>query len=258
MTGKVIGDFTAFAGPYLTTDYVLAYRSAQPVGTRDAKVQLNQFVTLTDSQNLSNKTFATISCSGAATFGTTLGVTGAVTLSSTLAVAGAITPTGGFVLTGRSRYSSVPIGSVAYGSMGTNTTLVAGTIYVSEIFIPRNITLTGVAILNGATVGTNNGVVGLYNSSGTLVANSALAGAVTVGANAFQNRDFTAPYAAVAGRYWIAYQANGTTDTIRTIAVSTFIDALTKSTAGAFGTLTALTPPTTITADVGPIGYVYA
>jgi hypothetical protein len=158
---------------------------------------------------------------------------------------------------GRSRFSSVPIGSVAYGSLGTNTTLVAGTAYFSEIMITRPVTLTGIAGLNGATVGTDNGLVALYDSAGQLVANSALAGALAAGANAFQSRAFTAPVTVEPGRYFIAYESNGTTATLRTIAVSTFIDSLTGSLAGTFGTLTAITVPTTVTADVGPIGFAY-
>ena len=161
------------------------------------------------------------------------------------------------VKSGRSRYSTVPIGSVAYGSMGTNTTLVAGTIYWAEVNIPREVDLTGAAVLNGATVGTDKGIVALYDTNGALVCNSALAGATTSGANAFQQYAFTAVQKVQPGRYFIAYQSNGTTDTIRTIAVSTFIDSLTASATGTFGTLTALTVPTTITADKGPVGYVY-
>lgn len=162
------------------------------------------------------------------------------------------------VKSGRSRYSSVPIGSVAYGSVGTNTAMVAGSIYWAEVFIPRTVTLTGGAVLNGATVGTDKGIVALYDTGGALVANSAVAGATTSGANAFQTYAFTSTVSVEPGRYWIAYQPNGTTDTIRTIAVSTFIDALTASATGTFGTLTALTVPTTITADKGPVGYLYA
>ncbi len=164
----------------------------------------------------------------------------------------------GLAATGRSRFQTVPIGSVAYASMGNDTTLVSGTIYWAEVDIPINFTATGIAVLNGATVGTNNGLVGLYNSGGVLVANSALAGALTAGANAFQTRAFAATYAAIGpGRYWVAYQANGATDTLRTVAASTFVDCLTKSATGTFGTLTALTVPTTFTANVGPIAYVY-
>lgn len=160
--------------------------------------------------------------------------------------------------TGRSRFHTVPIGSVAYSSFGTNTTLVAGTIYVAEMLIGRQLSLTGGGVLNGATVGTDKGIACLFDSTGNLVANSATAGATTSGANTFQQYAFTAVYLANPGRYWLGYQSNGNTDTIRTIAVSTFIDSLAKSYTGVFGTLTQLTVPTTITADTGPIGYVYA
>lgn len=171
---------------------------------------------------------------------------------------GAVTNSSGVTGTGRSRFQTVPIGSVAYASFGNATTTVAGTIYWSEVFIPRNFTCTGIAVLNAGTVGADLGVVGLYNSAGVLVANSALAGATTTGANAFQSRNFTATYDAIGpGRYWVAYQSNGTTDNVRTIAASTFIDSLTTSATGTFGTLTALTVPTTVTANVGPIAYVY-
>jgi len=181
------------------------------------------------------------------------------TVLSSVSAAGVITPSAGESFTGRARYSTVPVGSVAYGSFGTNKSLVAGTAYIAEVFIPRNVTLTGVAILNGATVGTDKWIVGLYGSAGgSAVANSALAGTTSSGADAFQAIAFTGTYAAVGpARYWIVLQSNGTTDTIRTIAASTFIDVFTTSVAGTFGTLPSLTPPTTFTADWGPVAYVY-
>lgn len=170
----------------------------------------------------------------------------------------AVTTSAGQTGTGESRFPTVPIGSVAYSAFGNATTTVAGTIYWAEVFIPRNFVVTGIAILNGGTVGTNAGIVGLYNSAGTLVANSALAGATTAGANAFQTYALTATYSATGpARYWVAYQSNGATDNIRTIAASTFVTSLTSSATGTFGTLTALTVPTTITSNVGPIAYVY-
>jgi hypothetical protein len=167
--------------------------------------------------------------------------------------------TSGSAQTGRSRFSTVPVGSVGYASFGTNTTLVAGTTYYAEVTVARDVTLTGVGVLNGATVGTNSWVVGLHTSAGGAdVAHSALAGTLSSGANSFQQIAFTSTYAASGpARYWIAFQSNGTTDTARTVAVSTFIDVFTKSVAGSFGTLPSLTVPTTFTADVGPIAYVY-
>lgn len=159
--------------------------------------------------------------------------------------------------TGPVFWPSIAVGSVAYASVGNATTTVAGTIYWSEIYVTRNFTATGVAVLNAGTVGTDKGLVGLYSSAGVLLANSATAGATTSGANAFQSYNFTGTIALLGpARYWIAYQSNGTTDNFRTVAASTFL-LLTKSATGAFGTLTALAPPTTFTANVGPIGYVY-
>lgn len=154
------------------------------------------------------------------------------------------------------RKSNIPIGNTAYGSLGTNAVHVAGTIYVSEIEFDYNRTITGIAVLNGATVGTDNLMVGLYNSAGTLVANSAVAGVLSAGADAFQEIALTAAYAAIAGKYYIAVQCNGTTAKTRRIAASTFLN-LAKSFTGTFGTLTALTVPTTTVADTGPIVYVY-
>lgn len=160
--------------------------------------------------------------------------------------------------TGRARFSTVPIGSVAYGSFGTNTTMVAGTHYRAETFINRRVTLAGIAVLNGATVGADKGIAYLYNSAGALVASSALAGTTTAGANAFQNYAFTANVTVEPGQYFIVYQANGTTDTIRTVAASTFIDVMTSSATGTFATPLNFTPPTTFTADKGPVSYAYA
>jgi hypothetical protein len=151
---------------------------------------------------------------------------------------------------------TVPIGSVAYGSFGNATTNTTGQLLGSTVIINSDITVTSVNILNGGTVGTDKGLVAIYNNNGNLVANSALAGATTSGANAFQSYSLVNPTTLVGpGRYWIVYQANGATDNIRTIAASTFIRR-TLTIAGAFGTLPAtITLPTTFTANVGPIAF---
>lgn len=161
--------------------------------------------------------------------------------------------------TGRFRFPTITFGSTAYASVGTAVSAVAGTIYFADVFVGRDFVATGVGILNAGTIGTNLGIVALYDSGGVLVANSALAGAVTVGANAFQQYAFTST-AALQGpaRYWVAYQANGATDNVRCVAASTFVDVLTKSQTGAFGTIPAtFTVPTSFTADVGPAAYLY-
>jgi hypothetical protein len=154
----------------------------------------------------------------------------------------------------------LPNGTIlAFASLGTNTTLVAGTLYRCEIFVPYWASWTGIGLLNGATVGTNNHLVALYDSNGVLIANSDLAGTVSANANTFQQRAFTSPTPPLApGRYFIAMQANGTTATLRTWAAANGGNMMTASSTGTFGTLPAsFTPPTTFTADVGPIAHLY-
>jgi len=153
----------------------------------------------------------------------------------------------------------VPIGSVAYSSFGTNKTPVAGTIYISDIYVVRNTTLTGIGLLNGSTAGgTNTVIYALYNAQGKLIANTDLSGTSTSGANAFQQIAFTSAVNVDAGQYFVAVQRNGTTDTLRTVAADTFVDVVSTSVAGVFGTIpSSITVPTSFSADNGPIVYVY-
>lgn len=157
-------------------------------------------------------------------------------------------------------YSTIPIGSVAYGSLGTNTTPVAGTVYFMQLWIPTATTIGHIACMNGGTASTDKLLYSLYNSAGTLVANTSTSGTTATGTDSFQSLALTNPtattYDAVAGKYWVGWQTNGTTTRFRTVAASTYIDAYTGSATGTFGTLPAITPTTSITADKGPICYV--
>lgn len=156
------------------------------------------------------------------------------------------------------RIFNVQLSGTALTGIGTDGASVAGTLYYSQIFLPANKTLTGVAVLNGTTVGTDKLIGALYDSEGTLVANSALAGATGSGADSFQELAFTSTYDAVGPRtYFVALQVNGTTHQNQRMAASTPL-CWTGSATGTFGTLPAsITPPTTFTADKGPIAYVY-
>lgn len=153
------------------------------------------------------------------------------------------------------RYSTIPIGGTAYNAIGTSTTPVAGTIYWAEIYIDAAKSLTTAAILNAGTVGTNKHILALYAGDGTLIVSTALAGTLSAGPNVFQEIALTATTVVSPGRYWAALQMDGNTDRFRSVAASTFINLRTTSGAGAFGTLTALTPVATFTADVGPVMY---
>ena len=72
-------------------------------------------------------------------------------------------------LTQKFRFSTVPVGSVAYGSMGTAVSAVNGTTYWGSVYITGTVTLTGIGVLNAGTVGTSLGLVGLYTAAGALV-----------------------------------------------------------------------------------------
>ena len=118
-----------------------------------------------------------------------------------------------------------------------------------------NTLLTGVAFLVGATGTTDSVIVILYDNNGNVVANSALAGA-TVGAPAgFQAVAFTTPFQARPGLYYVGVSTNGNHATIRTQAFGYHgCGAITSQT---FGTLAAITPPTTFTASQGPVACTY-
>jgi hypothetical protein len=143
---------------------------------------------------------------------------------------------------------------------GTDSSCSNGDIYWASVFIPHSATLTGIQYLNGSVVGTNRVIVALYDNAGALVANSALSGALTVGANTMQKVAFTSTEAATGPNYYyIAVQFNGTTDKFRTIPANTICNAITiaNSDPGTFGTLPTIIPGSTFVANQGPIAYTY-
>lgn len=153
----------------------------------------------------------------------------------------------------------ISLGSVALSTYETaGVAPVSGTMNLTEIYVPYVNTWTGIGVLNGTTVGTNNHLIALYGSNGTLLANSAVAGTVTANASTMQNRAFTSPITLVPGRYFLGVQANGVTDTLRHLLAANGANICTSATAGVFGTVPAtLTPPATFTTAVGVIAQLY-
>jgi len=147
----------------------------------------------------------------------------------------------------------------AFASLGNNTTMAATITYISEIFVPYWAQWTGIGILIGTTGGTDNGLIALYDTNGVLITNSAVAGVLVGTGDTFQDRAFLAAPLLAPGRYFGAYQQNGTTATLRTHAAANGGNQMTRTvTGGTFGTLPAsFTPPTTFTANVGPIFRLY-
>lgn len=154
----------------------------------------------------------------------------------------------------------IPLGSNALTGYETNgVAQTAGTMNLCEIYVPFTQAWTGLGILNGTTVGTHNVLCALYGSNGVLLANSAVAGAVSAGASAMQNIAFTAPIVLPPGSYLAGFQFSGTTPTPRHLLSANGATNRTGTQAGVFGTVpaTITTVPTTFTTAVGPICQLY-
>lgn len=162
--------------------------------------------------------------------------------------------TGDALTTQRLLYSGARFpdpGGTALTALETSGTAAGASteIYCSEIDLPYSVLLTGLGVLNGTTVGTNKHFAILYDSSGNVLANTAVAGTTTSGASTYQKMNFVTKYYAVGpARYFACDGLNGTTDTIRH-AITAVNDNILGGTitAQVFGTAAAITVPTTFT-----------
>jgi hypothetical protein len=186
-------------------------------------------------------------------------ISGTLAVGGAVAVTGAFTPTGG--LAAAAGFSASPrcihTGGITVTQVadGNDTTPVVTETYLAEVFVPANMTITGIAIFNGS-VAANSLIAVLYDSTGAVVANSALAGTAASGTDAFQRLPFTTPYAAKGpATYYVGLQANGTSYRFNSHIAGNF--GASKKTAEVFGTLTTITPPTTFTTAQGPIASLY-
>ena len=178
---------------------------------------------------------------------------------------GVITASGGIATPTASPVIWAKGGSTVLATSGTDAAATNGNRYWTEVDIPYNVTLTGLAFLVGSVGGTDSVVVQLHNSAGVQVATSKLTGAThgaLVGTAAqFQSCPFAigatpTPYNAVAGKYFASVQFNGTTAKFRAYPIpgSKFI---TGTVAGTWDTVANITPGTSFTADKGPILMTY-
>jgi hypothetical protein len=174
-------------------------------------------------------------------------------------VSGALTPTagvaaaGGFSVSPRNWATCGTSGNAATAAF-TDQTPVNTEVYIAEVFVPANATITGVALFNGS-VASGNVKVGLANSSGANVATSA--STAVSGTTAYQRVPFTGTYAAKGpATYYVEsfYDNNtvrGTTHTVGDCGAS-------KQTGQTYATgFTTVTPPTTFTTALGPVASLY-
>jgi hypothetical protein len=164
---------------------------------------------------------------------------------------------------------TVPVGSVAYASMGTSTADTADKSMRATVYVPQTTVFTGIKFLAGATATTDNMSVALFDSAGKRIVTGAAASIILAGASTFQTHAFalnrngvtaqTTTIVVGPAKYWIGLTGNGATaGAYNLIAASTFNSVQTDSaTAQTFGTWPDFTPVATFTATVGPIACLY-
>lgn len=187
-------------------------------------------------------------------------VPGNLQVGGTVALSGALT-------TGPGGQNAFPLGTIAprhinaggtsavLAADGNNSTPVTTECYISEIFVPYNMTATGVGLFNGSDV-TGNVQVSLADATGAPIAAALSASTAGSGTDAYQLIPFAAPYAMIGpAKYFIMVQYSSATARYNTFAVGKH--AVTKQTGGTYGTFVAFTPPTTFTTAIGNICGLY-
>jgi len=149
---------------------------------------------------------------------------------------------------------SWPVNAV---TAGTDTACTNGTTYYVSVYVPGNCLITAINYIVGSVGGTDKVIASIYDSGGTLLANSAAAGA-TVGTTATtQAVSLTAPlnYTGGPGMLIVGLTFNGTTAKFRSIPAYCSNGAWAGSATQTFGTITStITISTTLfTADKGPV-----
>jgi hypothetical protein len=175
----------------------------------------------------------------------------------------AITPTGGVAAAGGFTASArnIHTGGVPaqVSTEGTNLDIVVTELYVAEVFVPANCTVTGVAALWGTNTNGNAKVM-LFDSAGTRVAISATTDVSGfTGASYGTNIAFTGTYAAVGpATYYVGVICDDNTNDLRTHILGAFgagkVTGLVYATEAGYATIT---PPTTFTTGLGPIASLY-
>ncbi len=207
------------------------------------------------SQALKGTFIGTISANN--TFTGTNTFSNTVTMTSTLAVTGAITPTGG--IAAAAGFSAAPRALHAQGqkaittSDGNNSTPSTTETYITSMFVPCNMTITGVNVFNGTDV-TGNITVALANAvTGAAIAAAKSASTAGSGTDAYQKVPFAAPYAAKGpANYLVCVQYDSATARYNTHTLGT--DPCVVQTGTTYGTIPTISPlPTVFVTNIGNI-----
>ncbi len=144
---------------------------------------------------------------------------------------------------------------------GNNTTSVLDSLYCTEIDMSYSKLVTGLGIHVGTTGNSSDlWVLGLYDSAGNLIANSATAGTAPGSAYAWSNFAFTSKYYVVGpGQYYgCMIPISATTATVDTLKTAYGANYLTYTATSSNAYLpTSFTVPTGFNNAAGPFLYVY-
>ncbi len=150
---------------------------------------------------------------------------------------------------------------------GTDATRVSGTIYVGSVDVPKTRVITLLSNLTGTTAPTTDKqLFAVYDSvTGTTsaypIASTAIAGVAAATADIFFDQNIALVGGAanttlilVPGRYFFALQLNGGTTSIQMIPTAGGYSSIVgNSRTGVFGTLGAITVPTSLVTSAAPI-----
>lgn len=256
MCKDVVATGSIFLGGNGISAAELAFLDGVTAGTATA----SKAVVLGASKDIATITSATITTLTSTTIAGTPNFSGAATFASTVGITGALTPTGGVAASGG--FSASPRLCHTGGNPPqattdfTDYTVVTTETIRAEIFVPCNVSSTGVAIFNGSAVA-GNLTAYLIDATGAQVTGVLTASTAQSGTDAYQRIPWSGGPYTIKGpaTYYVAVQGNNTGGKINTHTVGNF--GADKQTSTSYGTLTVATAPTTFTTALGPVASLY-
>lgn len=136
---------------------------------------------------------------------------------------------------------------------GTDATPVVTETYIAEIQIPTLMRTSGIALFNGSAVA-GNVKCAIFNSAGTMLGSTEVTSQANI--DRFQRVALTSSLTLPAGTYYVGVQYSSASARFNAHPIGNF--GASKKTGETFGNFTTITPPTTFTAGVGPMGSLYS
>lgn len=135
---------------------------------------------------------------------------------------------------------------------GTDSTPVITETYIAQVDVPHACTITGIAAFNGS-VASGNVKYAIADDQGTVLGSTA--STAMAGTDSYQRVPLSATLDLVGGTYFVLQQIDNTTARVNSHTLGN--GGASKKTGETYGTFTAITPPTTFTANLGPIASLY-